>query len=337
MNNWILNCNQNDIVISTNVQLSRNIEKVPFPEKLTVADGRKNGENIYNSIKDKFESEMFKLYDIWDYDKNFFNEYLDKHLISEKLLKNSDKSSLILNRDETISIMVNEEDHIKIQCIISGLNLEDALENIVSIDEKIEKNIKYAFDEEFGYLTSRIENVGAAMKVNLLIHLPALTMSEEIENISKRLNSKGLELRGLYLEDSNVLGNIYIISNKSSLGITEEEIISNIKEEVLNLLADEYKFREILIGKCKYELEDKIYRALAILQHAVLLNFKEALDLISKVRLGIELSLIQVDKNKLNKLIVNIKDSSIENIVGRKLSEKELEYERANIVRKILI
>ena len=175
------------------------------------------------------------------------------------------------------------------------------------------------------------------MKVNLLIHLPALTMSEEIENISKRLNSKGLELRGLYLEDSNVLGNIYIISNKSSLGITEEEIISNIKEEVLNLLADEYKFREILIGKCKYELEDKIYRALAILQHAVLLNFKEALDLISKVRLGIELSLIQVDKNKLNKLIVNIKDSSIENIVGRKLSEKELEYERANIVRKILI
>ena len=337
MNNWILNCNQNDIVISTNVQLSRNIEKVPFPEKLAVADGRKNGENIYNSIKDKFESEMFKLYDIWDYDKNFFNEYLDKHLISEKLLKNSDKSSLILNRDETISIMVNEEDHIKIQCITSGLNLEDALENIVSIDEKIEKNIKYAFDEEFGYLTSRIENVGAAMKVNLLIHLPALTMSEEIENISKRLNSKGLELRGLYLEDSNVLGNIYIISNKSSLGITEEEIISNIKEEVLNLLADEYKFREILIGKCKYELEDKIYRALAILQHAVLLNFKEALDLISKVRLGIELSLIQVDKNKLNKLIVNIKDSSIENIVGRKLSEKELEYERANIVRKILI
>ena len=337
MDNWILNCNQNDIVISTNVQLSRNIEKVPFPEKLTVADGRKNGENIYNSIKDKFESEMFKLYDIWDYDKNFFNEYLDKHLISEKLLKNSDKSSLILNRDETISIMVNEEDHIKIQCITSGLNLEDALENIVSIDEKIEKNIKYAFDEEFGYLTSRIENVGAAMKVNLLIHLPALTMSEEIENISKRLNSKGLELRGLYLEDSNVLGNIYIISNKSSLGITEEEIISNIKEEVLNLLADEYKFREILIGKCKYELEDKIYRALAILQHAVLLNFKEALDLISKVRLGIELSLIQVDKNKLNKLIVNIKDSSIENIVGRKLSEKELEYERANIVRKILI
>ena len=337
MNIWILNCNQNDIVISTNVQLSRNIEKVPFPEKLTVADGRKNGENIYNSIKDKFESEMFKLYDIWDYDKNFFNEYLDKHLISEKLLKNSDKSSLILNRDETISIMVNEEDHIKIQCITSGLNLEDALENIVSIDEKIEENIKYAFDEEFGYLTSRIENVGAAMKVNLLIHLPALTMSEEIENISKRLNSKGLELRGLYLEDSNVLGNIYIISNRSSLGITEEEIISNIKEEVLNLLADEYKFREILIGKCKYELEDKIYRALAILQHAVLLNFKEALDLISKVRLGIELSLIQVDKNKLNKLIVNIKDSSIENIVGRKLSEKELEYERANIVRKILI
>ena len=116
-----------------------------------------------------------------------------------------------------------------------------------------------------------------------------------------------------------------------------KEIISNIKEEVLNLLADEYKFREILVGKCKYELEDKVYRALAILQHAVLLDFKEALDLISKVRLGIELSLIQADKNRLNKLIINIKDSSIQNTIGRKLTEKELKYERANIVRKLLI
>lgn len=337
MDNWILNCNQNDIVISTKIQLSRNIEKVPFPEKLTVVDGRKNAEDVYNSLKDKFENEKFKLYEIWDCDRSFFYEYMDKHLISEKLLKNSDKASFILNNDETISIMINEEDHIKIQCITSGLNLEEVLENVVSIDEKIEENIKYAFDEEFGYLTSRIENVGAAMKVNILIHLPALTMSKEIENISKKLNNRGLEIKGLYLEGSDVLGNIYIISNKSSLGVTEEEIIGTIKEEVLNLLADEYKFREILIGKCKYELEDKIYRALAILQHAVLLDFKEALDLISKVRLGIELSLVQADKNKLNKLIVNIKDSSIENTIGRKLSEKEIKYERANIVRKLLI
>ena len=337
MDNWILNCNQNDIVISTNIQLSRNIEKLPFPEKLNAADGRKYTEDIYNSIKDNFESEEFKLYDICNYDRNFFSEYIDKHLISEKLLKNSDKAALILNDDETISVMINEEDHIKIQCITSGLNLKDAFENIVSVDEKIEKNIKYAFNEELGYLTSRIENLGAAMKVNVLIHLPALTMSKEIENISKKLNNKGLEIKGLYLEDSEVLGNIYIISNKFSLGITEEEIISIVKEEVLNILADEYKFREILVGKCKYELEDKVYRALAILQHAVLLDFKEALDLISKVRLGIELSLIQADKNRLNKLIINIKDSSIQNTIGRKLTEKELKYERANIVRKLLI
>ena len=233
--------------------------------------------------------------------------------------------------------MINEEDHIKIQCMTSGLNLEEVLENVVSIDEKIEENIKYAFDEEFGYLTSNLQNIGAAMKVHVLIHLPAITMSEEIENISKRLNNKGLEIKGLYLEGSNVLGNIYIISNKASLGITEEDIIDTVKEEVLKLIADEYKFREILTGKCKYELEDKIYRALAILQHAVLLDFKEAVDLISNVRLGIELSILSINKERLNKLIVNIKDSSIESAAGRKLSEKELKYERANIVRKLLI
>ena len=337
MENWILNCNQNDIVISTKIQLSRNIEKVPFLEKLTVADGRKNVEKVYNSIKDKFESDEFKLYEVWDKEKSSFTEYIDKHLISEKLLNNSDKASFILNNDETISIMINEEDHIKIQCMTSGLNLKEVLENVVSIDEKIEENIKYAFDEEFGYLTSNLQNIGAAMKVHILIHLPAITMSEEIENISKRLNNKGLEIKGLYLEGSNVLGNIYIISNKASLGITEEDIIGTVKEEVLKLIADEYKFREILTGKCKYELEDKIYRALAILQHAVLLDFKEAIDLISNVRLGIELSILSLDKERLNKLIVNIKDSSVESTVGRKLSEKELKYERANIVRKLLI
>ncbi|MRZ30576.1 hypothetical protein GKD08_17730, partial [Paeniclostridium sordellii] len=133
------------------------------------------------------------------------------------------------------------------------------------------------------------------------IHLPAITMSEEVENLSKRLNNKGLEIKGLYLEGSDSLGNIYIISNKASLGVTEENIICTMKEEVLKLIADEYKFREILTGKCKYELEDKIYRALAILQHAVLLDFKEALDLISKVRLGVELSLIPINKEKINK------------------------------------
>lgn len=337
MKNWILNCNKNDIVINTKIQLSRNIEKLPFPEKLTVADGRKNADNIYNSIKDILENEQFKLYEIWNEDKSYINEYVDKYLITEKLLKNSDKASFIINEDETISIMINEEDHIKIQCITSGLNLEEALDNAVNIDEKIEENIKYAFDEDFGYLTSRIENVGAAMNVSVLIHLPALTMSEEIKNISKRLNNHGLEIKGLYLEDSNILGNIYIISNKSSIGMTEENIISTIKEEVLNIIADEYKFREILMGKCRYELEDKIYRSLAILKHAVLIDFNEAMDLISQVRLGTELSLIQIDKDKLNKLIVNIKNSSIENTMGRKLSDKEIKYERANIVRKILI
>ena len=167
MNNWILNCNQNDIVLNTTIQLSRNIEKLPFPEKLTVADGRKNADNIYNSIKDTLENDQFKLYEIWNEDKNSINKYVDKHLISEKLLKNSDKASFIINEDETISIMINEEDHIKIQCITSGLNLEEALDNVVNIDEKIEENIKYAFDEDFGYLTSRIENVGAAMNVSV--------------------------------------------------------------------------------------------------------------------------------------------------------------------------
>jgi protein arginine kinase len=336
MNSWIHKDGEFGIVLSSKILLSRNFSNLPFPNKLNYIKGRDNGKEIYNVLINELTDEEITLHEIWNTKEDFSKQYLEKDLISEELLKNSDKGSFIINKEETISIMINEKDHINLQCISEGLNLERIFDKATTIDDKIEKSFDYAFDETLGYLTASPENIGTGMKVSVVLHLPALTMSEEIKNISKNLSKIGMAIKGVYLDGSKVYGNLYRISNKVSLGLTEENIINKLKESVLNIITEENKFREVLINKCIYELEDKIYRAYGILKHAILLDSKEAIDLLSNVRLGSELSIIDVDKNKLDKLFILISNSSLQNYLGKSLDDKEIKYERAKIVKEIL-
>ena len=324
------------IVLSSKILLARNFSNLPFPNKLNYIKGRDNGKKIYNVLKSELVYEELTLYEIWNTKEEFGKQYLEKDLISEELLKNSDKGSFILNKEETLSIMINEKDHVRVQCISEGLNLEGAFEKATNIDDKIEKNFDYAFNETLGYLTTSPENIGTGMKASVILHLPALTMSEEIKNISKNLSKIGMNIKGLYLDGTNVYGNLYRITNKISLGLTEEDILIKLKEAILNVISEENKFREILLSKCRYELEDKVYRAYGILKYAVLLDSKEIIDLLSNVRLGAELSLIDIDKNKLDKLLILTSNSSLQNYIGRYLDDKEIKYERAKLVKEIL-
>jgi len=197
-------------------------------------------------------------------------------------------------------------------------------------------NMYYAFDEKLGYLTTSPENVGTGMKASVILHLPALTMSEEIKNISKNLSKMGMSINGMYLEGTKIYGNLYRIANKISLGLTEEDILIKLTEAIFNIIVEENRFREILLSKCRYELEDKVYRAYGILKCAILLDSKEIIDLLSNVRLGAELSLIDIDKNKLDKLLILTGNSSLQNYLGRSLDDKEIKYERAKLVKEIL-
>lgn len=324
------------IVLSSKILLSRNLSDLPFPNKLNYIKGRDNGKNIYNVLKKELTDEDLTLYEIWNKNEDFGKQYLERDLITEKLIKNSDKSSFILNREENISIMINEKDHINLQCISEGLSLEEAFEKAMNIDDKIEHNFDYAFDEKLGYLTSSPENIGTGMKASVILHLPALTMSEEIKRISKDLRKADFNIKGVYLDGTNVYGNLYRITNKLSLGLSEEDIINKLKQEVLNIIKEENKFREILLSKCKYELEDKVYRSYGILRSAVLLDYKETVELISNVRLGIELSLMEIGQNTLDKLLMLISDSSLQNYLGRYLDAKEIKFERARLVNRVL-
>jgi len=324
------------IVLSSKILLARNLSDLPFPNKLNYIRGRDHGKKIYNALKNELIDEELMLYEIWNTKEEFGKEYLEKDLISEELLKNSDKGSFILNKEETLSIMINEKDHINLQCIREGLNLEEAFEKATNIDDKIEKNFDYAFDEKLGYLTTSPENIGTGMKASVILHLPAITMSEEIKNISKNLSKIGMNIKGIYLDGAKVYGNLYRIVNKVSLGLTEEDIISRLKTEVLNIIAEENKFREILINKCRYELEDKVYRAYGTLKCAILLDSKETIELLSNVRLGAELSLIDINESKLDELLILTSNSSLQNYLGRYLDAKEIKYERAKLVKEIL-
>lgn len=337
MNNWIHRAEEYGIVLSSKILLSRNFSSLPFPNKLNYIKGRDNGKNIYNALKDELIDEEITLHEIWNTKEEYSKQYLEKDLISKELLKNSNKGSFILNKEETLCIMINEKDHVGLQCMSEGLNLEEAFEKVTNIDDKIEKNFDYAFDETLGYLTTSPENIGTGMKASVIMHLPALTMSEEIKNISKDLSKMGMYIKGVYLEGTKVYGNLYRIVNKMSLGLTEENIISRLKESILNIIAEENKFREILLSKCRYELEDKVYRAYGILKCAILLEEKETIDLLSNVRLGAEMSLINIDKNKLDKLLTLINNSSLQNFLQKSLEEKEIKYERAKLVKEILM
>lgn len=336
MKNWINGeCNKEDIVVNSNICLSRNLKEKPFPNKLDEIQSRENAGFIYQIIRSEIEEDSC-IYQLWNEDKEVINSFLDKQLISRELIKNRNKTAFILNSKETLSIMINEDDHLKLKGITAGFDLDSAFDSITKLDDKIEKRVHYAFDDNFGYLTTSPTNLGTGMRAAVTIHLPALNFNNEIKNFSKGLTQIGMDMKSIYEEDNKNYGNLYKISNQATLGLTEKEIIDNLKGAVSNIISEEKKFREVLLSKCKYDIEDKIFRAYGILTSAVLLNEKECTELLSDLRFGIELGLINISLSKLNKLLVYTRNSSLQNYLKRQLSNKEFNYERAKLVKSVL-
>lgn len=279
MKNWITNETEaSDIIISSRVRIARNIKGKLFPHKVDLEHGRelvKDIEKIYLNINGNTSIHL------WEIDKLKQSYYLEKHLISSKLIENFNKGAFIHNEDETVSTMINEEDHIRIQCISSGFNLEEAYRNANFIDDLLEENIDFSFYEKFGYITACPTNVGTGLRVSAMIHLPVLTMNNEINNLFSAITQLGMTIRGLYGEGSKAYGNLYQVSNQITLGQTEEEIILNLKAVVYQIVNQENHFREKLMSKYKYEIQDKVYRALGVLKNSILLDSRECLKLLS--------------------------------------------------------
>lgn len=332
MRNWIYsNASNDDLILCSKLSLARNLEGVLFTDKLDVENAKKNVDKLSNVIFNKLDDEELKIVKFWDNHIDYIKSYEAKLLVTKELVKRKDRAALIINKEETISIMINEVDHLNIQCTTEGMNLKEVYEVANKIDDLIEEDITYSFHEDFGYLTATPSKVGTGMKASVILHLPALSMSEEITNISKGLSELGMAINPVYGD-----GNIYEVSNRISLGITEDEIINNLEGVVENIIQEEIKFRDIVINKCKDEVEDKIFRAYGILKNAKLMSYKELVELLSYVRLGVEMYNLDLNKDILNKLLVYTNDEAIQNKLGKSLTNKEKKAERALLIQELL-
>lgn len=298
---------QNDVVLSTRVRLARNLFDYVFPSRLDAAGRAKVIEEIKSAVFEDFSDLSFV--DMSTLSRLQAISLAERHVITPEFVSEKAGRGLIVSEDESIGIMLCEEDHIKLQVVKSGLALEEAYEVADSIDSALDRKLNYAFDEKIGYLTSCPTNLGTAMRASVLIHLPALTACGQISRLANMVSKLGLNISGAYGSRSQPLGDIYTISNQITLGITEETAISNLKSIVLQLVSQEKSAAERVLKNPSEE--DKIYRSLGVLQNARLVGTNEFMELISSVRFGAANGLIDIPMDVINTLIIEMQPATI--------------------------
>jgi len=328
---------ESDIVISSRIRMARNIESMAFPHYLNSEKSKEIIDMVYKTIIGANLSieKDFDLIKMNESDMIDRLNYIEKHLISPALAQNTSGGAVLINKEETISIMINEEDHIRIQCLLPGLQLDNCLDIGQQIDDLLEENIKYTFDEQLGYLTSCPTNVGTGIRASVMVHLPALSLTGYINGVFHIASKIGLTVRGIYGEGTQYLGNIYQISNQITLGASEEEIVANLRNVTIQVIQNERVAREYLLKTKSMELEDKVFRSYGILKNARLLTSNESMQLISDVKLGVNLELIkEVSTEKLNELIAIIQPGYLQKYFKSELTGIERDIKRAQLVRE---
>lgn len=328
---------QNDIVLSSRVRLARNFKGEVFSclatNEQTEAVLKKFCD--VSATEEKF-SDCTLLY-IQDLPATKRQALVEKHLISPYLARHAKNGALLLSEDEALSIMINEEDHLRLQVILPGLQLEEAWKMADEKDSLLENELDYAFDEECGYLTACPTNVGTGLRASAMLHLPALIITGQLGRLERALSQVGLIVRGLYGEGSGITGNLVQISNQVTLGQSEEEILSSLNGMIGQVVEQEQDARQALLDKKRALVADRAWRALGLLRYAQVMSSKEATALLSDLRLGFDLGLVKgIDLQKLNLLLVLIRPACLQILAGRKLNREERNLERPRQIKKVL-
>lgn len=323
--------NNSDIAVSTRIRLARNLDKTPFPNALK--DTKDVTEKIKNAILGS-NSTLAKDFDFIDLDNTPTirkQEMAEEHLISPVMCEGKGKSVLV-SKDKTMSIMLMEEDHIRLQIIKDGYALEDAYSLASKVDDVIEENVTYAFDNDFGYLTACPTNTGTGMRASVMLHLPALTMTENINKVIASAGSLGIEVRGLYGEGTKAYGSLYQISNRVTLGMTEEQSLERLKNIVGQVIEMETKARKALTDNSMDALSDKLYRSYGTLKYARSISSSEAKSLLSDVMLGQNLGILPME-GKITPLECMVITEPALLCGGKELSPAERDKKRAELIR----
>ena len=295
------------LVLRSRVRLARNLKLLPFPHRLESERARMLVKAVEEAFYvSKAMEENYDTHRMWELGRTELLVAFEKHLVSAKLINNSDISAYIIDKEEDVSLMINEEDHIRLQVMGRDLNLSALYEKASKIDDLLSEKLNFAFDYNLGYITACPTNLGTAMRASVMLHLPGFTLTDRIGYVSQALAQMGMTIRGIYGEGSQAEGNIYQISNEVTLGVKEEDILYNLTDTIDKLLDEEQDHQRKLLNEFSLEMEDKIYRSLGTLMNARLMTSKEALYHLSLVRMGVETELLkEVDMELIDSLIIN--------------------------------
>lgn len=324
-------------VISTRVRLARNLKDYPFPCRLSEQGRKKVIEKVTSAIRDSNSSiaSDFNLIKLDDLTEAQGVSLVERHLVSPEFISETEGRALLLSKDESMSIMINEEDHIRLQVITDGLSLEQAYDTADKLDTLLDENLEFAFDDKLGYLTQCPTNLGTGMRASVMLHLPALEKSRAIGRIAGNLSKLGLTIRGAYGEGSEPSGSLYQLSNQVTLGISEKAAIENLENITKQLVSQERQARERLAKSI--DIQDSVSRSLGLLKSAMVMTHDEALKLLSNVRFGILSGQIKdVTTEVVDSLMEKIEPATLMVNSGKNLSAQERDIERAKILREAL-
>lgn len=333
--NWYLqNGKESDVVISTRIRFARNLEGFKFN-----LENKKDIDNLKNKIKENIYLIEYglKFLELKDMDDITKMSLVEKNLISpEYVLNNNEFGAILINEEENICIIINDEEHLKVQVFSSGFELENTLNFAIELDKKLESVLGYATNKKYGYLTSLPTNCGTGLKASVMVHLPALKKTKNIDKVFYTINNFGINIRGGYGENSKDLGDIFQISNKRTLGVTENEIIENIKVVTEKLIEQERMARKFL-AKDVVSLEDLVYRSYGALINCRKISLEEIQSLLSVVKMGTDLGILkELKDDQIQKLYLYTKPASMQKFLGERFEAWERDVKRAEVVKSVV-
>jgi len=326
-----------DIIISSRARLARNLQKLPFVDRATEDQHKEVLSKVLKTAQktDFFDDgQFFNVSQLENLDLQFF---IERRVISTEFVEKDNPRGFLITRNEEMSLMINEEDHLRIQKLCSGFSIDEAWHHVNNLYHEVSRELTFAFSDRFGYLTACPTNVGTGVRFSVFIHLPALTFTKEIENTFTEMIPTGISVRGFYGEGSKVMGNFFQISNQYTLGWTEQGILDRVTPVIKRFIKLEREARERIMNDDRMAIEDKIYRAVGLLTHTRILSSMEFLDLLSAIRLGVDLKLIEdIDKKNINELMVLTQPAHIQKLERKVLTERERDIIRAELVKEKL-
>lgn len=324
----------NDIVITSRIRLARNLKNYKFPIYMTESESNSVINEIYNAVSKHENYKLTYMKDLSDVKKN---SLIENHIISPALANKRNEGAFLLSPDGKTSVMINEEDHIRIQTIEEGLSLKECWQLSNEVDDIIEESVDYAFDRELGYITACPTNIGTGMRASVMLHLPALSITNQIDKLLYGVSQLGVAVRGVYGEGTKSIGHLYQISNQGTLGASEETLIDKINQIVMQIIDKEKNTREHLMKNNYDDLEDDFYRAYGLLTNARKMTVVEAMKLLSLIKLGSEMGITPMVKGKnIYQLMIWIQPNNISTI-DTELSPKDRDKKRAEIIRRELL